>query len=791
MVSSKPDKKRFSLGTTFILVVGAVLSVAMGISIYINDTHQRDVFLKQITSKGEALVSFTALISSDAVLGNDYLLLNQYMREISHQQDIVYGVITAADGKNLTAYLNNENSMVQQYRDSDFSRTINNINSDPHILTLHHPIDAGGKIGSVILAISTKRANDLAHEAMLNQLAQGGIILLMLSLIIYLIFRSRTLRPIQALIQNTRHVMNGNLEHKAAIPDSYELAELAESFNRMTEVLAASNTSKDQAMEMIKQANKDLQAATKAKSAFLANMSHEIRTPLTAIIGFGETIMDADTTPSEQFDATQSIIRNGIHLQGVINDILDLSKIEAEKLEIETIEVPLFELLADIDSLIEIQAQEKGINAGINYRFPIPEKINTDPVRLKQILINLCNNAIKFTPKGSVRLEVGYDNLKQLMQFDIVDTGIGLTEEQQENIFDPFTQADSSTTRQYGGTGLGLPLSRQLAEMLGGGISVSSKPGIGSRFTVVIKAGAMAQDELIHELPGIRKIVTPQQQTESVKLDGHILLAEDTPDNQKLISIYIRHAGARVTVADNGKKAIDAAMQNHFDLILMDMQMPVMDGIEAIKYLRGHNYTGPIIALTANAMKEDRDRCLNAGCDDFLTKPIDRKKFYEVLGQYLQKNAHCVDVKKIILPEIDDEVDLFDIIESFITQLPGTQHSINHAFESRDWTTISQLLHDLKSTGGGLGYPVITEICHDIELKIHNITNTASRDNRAEDDHHTITIISSLIKTLHSLCESIINGWNETYHNTAQTKVTPIDMIDDKQKVAGKINPNT
>ncbi len=764
-MSSRPEKKRLSLGTTFILVVSAVLSVAMGISIYVNNTIQQNVFLEQITTKGEALVSFTALISSDAVLGHDFLLLNQYMKEISQQQNIVYGVIYAADGRNLTAYLNNENPVVQQHRDSDFIRTINNINSDQRILTLQHPIEAGEKIGSVILGIDTSRTTLLANAAMRNQLTQGVITILILSLIIYLIFRSRTLRPITALIQHTRDVMNGKLEHKATIPNSHELAELAESFNRMTEVLAASNASKDEAMDMMSRANLDLQAATKAKSEFLANMSHEIRSPLTAIIGFGETIMNANTTPSERHDATQAIIRNGVHLQGIISDILDLSKIEAQKLEIESIEVSLFDLLADIGSLIEVQSREQSIETSIDYRFPIPGKIYTDPMRLKQILINLCNNAIKFTAKGSVRLEVSYNRLQEQIKFDIIDTGIGLSPEQQQKIFDPFTQADSSTTRQYGGTGLGLPLSRQLAEMLGGGISVSSKTGIGSRFTVSIGAGSVAPDTLIDVLPGTSEQNKPVQQTEPAKLTGDILLAEDLPDNQKLISIFIRNLGARVTIAENGKKAVEAALNNKFDLILMDMQMPVMDGIEAVKYLRSHNYTGAIIALTANAMKEDRERCMQAGCDEFLTKPIERTTFNETLTRYLQDNTASNEADDVIVPDINDDFGMLDITRSFVQRLPDKQASINEAFENRDWATLGRLVHDLKGSGGGLGYPAVTEACRDIESKLRNKTmHDASRHADGQEDPESTAAIRDSIETLHSLCERIIKGWDVTYN---------------------------
>ncbi|MBM4093350.1 MAG: response regulator [Planctomycetes bacterium] len=391
------------------------------------------------------------------------------------------------------------------------------------------------------------------------------------------------------------------------------------------------------------------ESATRAKSAFLASMSHEIRTPMTAILGFADVLLadrNVNGTLVEQAESLQAIRRNGEYLLELIDDILDLSKIEAEKLDIERIAFSPAHVLADVASLMKVRTDAKNLALSVEYAGPIPETIQSDPLRFRQILINLVGNAIKFTATGSVRLVgqvVPRPDRFPLLQVDVIDTGIGLTPQEISNLFQPFNQADSSTTRKYGGSGLGLVISRRLAAMLGGDIAIHSMPGQGSTFSVTVEAGDLAGVPLREMPPDTTAAAAPAfdaTTADNVELNCRILLAEDGPDNRRLIAFLLEKAGAEVTVAENGQLAFDAARAAiahgaPFDMVLMDMQMPVMDGYEATRQLRAEGYAGPIVALTAHAMTDDRQKCLDAGCDDYLTKPIHRARMLHTIASYL------------------------------------------------------------------------------------------------------------------------------------------------------------
>jgi len=387
--------------------------------------------------------------------------------------------------------------------------------------------------------------------------------------------------------------------------------------------------------------------ANKAKSEFLANMSHEIRTPLTAVIGFSETALDSDQTTEQRLFALNTIHRSSRHLLNLINNILDFSKIDAGELEIEHVKMNPVQVISEVESIIAIQAQKKSLRFEVNYRPPLPATIESDPIRLKQILINLCSNAIKFTEKGKVKVDVDYDAPSHLLNISVSDTGVGMTKEQSQKVFQPFKQADSSTTRKFGGTGLGLSLSKQLADLLEYNIDVYSQPGIGTTFKLQIPCGNISEQEMIcgvidaphnpntNSAPVSQVPPTTNAGETQQLLSGHILLAEDTEMNQLLIKNYLIKMGAVVSVANNGQEAVELAEKEEFDLIYMDMQMPVMSGIEAIEVLRNQGYTMPIVVLTANATHDDRESCAKAGSDDFLTKPIVRKTLYDMTARYL------------------------------------------------------------------------------------------------------------------------------------------------------------
>ncbi|MBI3833107.1 MAG: PAS domain S-box protein [Planctomycetes bacterium] len=393
----------------------------------------------------------------------------------------------------------------------------------------------------------------------------------------------------------------------------------------------------------------EAEASNRAKSEFLANMSHEIRTPMTAILGFADLLREEDNllrTPERRIDAVDTIRRNGEYLLSLINNILDMSKIEAGRMTVEQIECSPHEIVADLLALMKVRSDAKNLALAAEYVGAIPETIRSDPTRLKQILINLVGNAIKFTEAGSVRLIIQCISrgTNAAMQFDVLDSGLGMAEDKASSLFHAFSQGDASTARRFGGTGLGLAISKRLAELLGGDITiVDSKPGFGTQFRATIAIGSLDGVRMIDgDLTPVRAQPTRTSPAPSSdqNLNCRILLAEDGPDNQRLISFLLTRAGADVTIAENGKiafeKAIAAATKGAaFDMIFMDMQMPILDGYVATSQIREHGYEGPIIALTAHAMAGDREKCLAAGCDDYLAKPINRQQLIAAIRRHL------------------------------------------------------------------------------------------------------------------------------------------------------------
>ncbi|MCL2348576.1 MAG: ATP-binding protein [Planctomycetaceae bacterium] len=387
---------------------------------------------------------------------------------------------------------------------------------------------------------------------------------------------------------------------------------------------------------VLKFAKEKAEMAVKAKTHFLANMSHEIRTPMTAILGYTEILADSELSKNKLEESAHIIRNNAKYLLHILNDILDYSKIEAEMLKVEIKPFRLDKLLAEMESLFRAVTAEKNLSFKITNTTAFPNEILTDPIRMKQVLLNLIGNAVKFTSQGGIHVNISWAGNTNIgfgqLRIDISDTGVGISEDSLEKIFTPFEQQDNSTTRKYGGTGLGLAISRRLMRLLCGNLTVKSTQGKGSCFSIFLPQYTSSETVWSQSLQlGLKENTSTKpelrENISSALAGRRVLLVEDSKDNQRLFSLILRKSGAEVLLADNGRQAVEMVeeimlRENSFDLILMDMQMPVMDGYTATDLIRKMGYEKPIIALTAHAMSEERIKCIAAGCNDFVTKPI-------------------------------------------------------------------------------------------------------------------------------------------------------------------------
>lgn len=454
--------------------------------------------------------------------------------------------------------------------------------------------------------------------------------------------------------------------------------------------------------------------ATKTKSAFLANMSHEIRTPLTSIIGYADSILQGDIPEAEEHRVIKIISENGNHLLNVISDILDFTKIEANKLEFEFIPTPLFPLFKQIESVTGKRARDKGLSFELHFRYPLPNVVVTDPTRLRQILFNLSNNALKFTQKGSISLSV--KAIASYLSIAIRDTGIGITKENQKGLFTPFTQADGSINRRFGGSGLGLSISQHLAHGLGGQIDFFSEEGKGSEFivTIALKEAADCKwvdspDEFKNETP----LNAPKEQKNELNgfQGAKVLLAEDHPNNRDLITMMLKRFKLDVTAVENGMQATNAALNTHFDLIFLDIQMPVMDGIQALKQIREVHPHTPIIALTANNMKHEIELYLNEGFNDHLPKPLPREALMDKLDKFLEHFSdehhqpnHTEQQPVIQAPRPPEKQQMVDLLRDYITHLQEDIEQALMCWHNQNWSELLKLAHSIKGSAGGFGF---------------------------------------------------------------------------------------
>jgi signal transduction histidine kinase/DNA-binding response OmpR family regulator len=513
--------------------------------------------------------------------------------------------------------------------------------------------------------------------------------------------------------------------------------------------------------EELERARLAAEAASVAKSAFLANMSHELRTPLTSIMGYADLLLApdsaADTRGTRREDYVRTMRRSGEHLLTLINDILDVSKIEAGRMNVESVECRLVDILADVQSMMRSRASEKGVDFTVEYATSIPERILTDPTRLRQILMNLVGNAVKFTDAGSVRVVVRFtplpiapppDEISSLrslgrLEIDVIDTGVGIGPEQQALLFQPFAQADISTTRRFGGTGLGLSISRRLAEMLDGDISVKSALGAGSTFTLELQV-ELAGPRLLEPRQAQEAVAVIARETAARHLGLRVLLAEDGEESRDVISLHLHNAGCTVTPAVDGAEAHRlateaAAAGTPFDVILMDMQMPVMDGYTATSRLRAEGYQGVILALTAHAMKEDRDRCLRVGCDEYAAKPVDVPALLSLMERLCgQPAAPSNNAPQVTARLMQDPV-LRKLRQKFCESLPAKAEELAAHQAAGRTPELAAAVHKLAGAAGAFGFE-----------EIHRASQALEAAVRA---NHAPPLVTTLVDQLRDACD--------------------------------------
>lgn len=654
-------------------------------------------------------------------------LLNQHVNLLVSNT----GVIAYSDKVNLigSAFAPTNFRQIQQAIDADKLHQVTLLGKPMLVL-------AGQLPGDFMLLSALDEKELLAEHDLLPVLLFSGslIFAIGLPLLCYWLLVKYIFEPIKVLTEAKTAVGRGDLSTLLTVTKQDELGDMFAAFNVMvrqlrvyrereraykqlledkvqqrTQDLALANSNLAQANQELIQARETAEQANRLKSVFLANMSHEIRTPLTAIIGFSEQAL-VETDKEKLADYLQRVLRSGDHLLSLINDILDLSKIEAEKLELSSQTFNFLQMLDDIYQQTQSQAEAKQLQCLLELNYPLPQFLRTDELRFRQVLLNLTSNALKFTQRGKVVIHVSYLVGQEQLVIKIKDTGIGMSSEELGKLFQPFVQADATVTRNFGGTGLGLVISKKLMQEMQGDIRVESVKGIGSCFEIIMNCETQHLSLVdSYEQPAGQNLEPEAIHSHKVK----VLVAEDNTDNQLLVSVLLRKIDAEFTMVSNGHQAVEQLLRHEFDLVFMDMQMPEMGGEEATRLIRHAGIEVPVVALTANVMREDHQRYLQAGCQALLAKPIVQKDFYAMIKQYTHKERT---LEEELAMRLEQDPAIIALKRDFAERLPAQLDDLQQLQQQGDLAKLQYEAHSLKGCAGSMGFPEITQLAAELEL---------------------------------------------------------------------------